>query len=117
MVSTPRSTTLRSSGQGWAGILGVVAGCRELRLEVEGDGPLLQAQRQLVHEEIRCPLGRIGRREMDQMLRHDHVAHGLPLAGLVDEDEGVEAVVLLVGEAVRRRDGGQGAPESGDGWR
>src|SRR5580704_13460972 len=40
---------------------------------------------------------------MYQLLRRYHVAHRLPLTALIDEDESVNAVVLLVGEAVRDR--------------
>src|SRR6202043_1156026 len=36
-----------------------------------------------------------------QLFRHYQVAHCLPLAALADEDESVNAVVLLVGKAVR----------------
>src|SRR5258708_37369583 len=59
---------------------------------------------QLVEQVIRRLLGCLFRRNVYQLFWRYHVAHCLPLAALADKDERVNAVVLLVGKAVRNRE-------------
>src|ERR1700746_1167233 len=48
-------------------------------------------------------LGGLFRRHVHELFRHYQVANCLPLAALADEDESINAVVLLVGKAVWNR--------------
>ena len=75
---------------------------------MEDNWPAVQALRQLRHEKVRWPFGCLRCIQMHHLFRRNHIAHRLAPAGLVDEHEGIEATILLMGEAVRRRDCGQG---------
>jgi hypothetical protein len=93
IVKTPRSTTLRSAGQAFAGSFCGIAGRGELRLQVEGHRPALQMLRQFLHQEIRRSLGRIGRLKMNHVLGHQLIAYRLSRARFVDEHERIDAII------------------------
>src|SRR5262249_41955186 len=73
---------------------------------------VLEALRQLVHQEIRRLFRRIRCGEMLEVLRHQLITDCLPRAHLVDEHESIHAIVLFVGKAIGR---GQGAKGRGHG--
>src|SRR5882757_261431 len=84
-----------------ARILGLIAGLSQLRLQVKNQRLLRDPLGKLVEQIIRWLLGRLFGRDVHQLVWRYYVAYRLPLAALVDEDESVNAVVLLVGKAVR----------------
>ncbi len=78
---------------------------------MEHDRPLRDAPRQVVDKKIgRFPGGLVGS-QMHELFRGHDVPHRLPMPGLVDEDEGVDATVLLVCKAVRSGRSGEGRGE------
>ncbi len=85
-----------------------IAGACHLHLEMERHRPALQSLREFARQEVRRALGGIRGRDVHHAVRHRLIAHRLALAGLVDEDERVDAEIGLVGVAVRRRHGGGG---------
>ena len=109
----PRSTSLRSAGQGLVASLVGSLGSASWARQAELGRPLAEAGRQLVHQEVwRLPGGIRGGQMLRAVDRADLEAERLALAGGVDEDEGIDAVIGLAGEAGRgcdaadrRRDG------------
>src|ERR1700733_14816411 len=79
---------------------------------MEHDGPLRDALRQVIDKKIgRSSGGLIGSESHGPFRSHD-VAHRLPVSGLVDEYEGIDPVVLLIRETVRRGSRAEGRRES-----
>ena len=112
-VIVPRSTSLRSAGQGLVASLVGSVGSASWADRRNWAGPLPSADRQLVHQEVwRLPGGIRGGQMLRAVDGRDLEAERLALAGRVDEHEGIDAVIGLAGEAgrggdaaARRRDG------------
>ena len=85
-----------------------IAGACHLHLEMERHRAALQSLREFARQEIRCALRGISGRDVHDAVRQHLIAHRLALAGLVDEDERVDAEIGLVGVAVRCGHGGGG---------
>src|SRR5579862_8186327 len=93
---------------GLARVAGLIAVRCKLRLEMKHDRTSRDALRQLVDQKVsRFSDGFFGSQPNGHFRRQD-VAKRLPVSGLVDEDEGVDAVVLLVRKTVRRRSRAEG---------
>ena len=88
---------------GLAPILGLIAGLSQLRLQVKDHRLSRDPLGQFVGQKVGWLLGCLFRCEVHQLFRNQQVAHCLPLAGLVYEDESIDAVILLVRITVRRR--------------
>src|SRR4051812_14463410 len=67
----------------------------DMRLEVERHWSAFQTNGDLVHKEVGWPFCSLAPVEMDHPLGHPDKPYGLPVRGLVDEQESVEPVVLL----------------------
>ena len=101
-VRVPRSTGLALVGPGLGGVVGRVARLGELGQHPElCRRPWRPAGRSRPSGSS-VALGRLlGGEDLLALHRHEAEAERLPLAGRVDEDEGVDAVIGLPGEARR----------------